>query len=126
MSERIIIRHAQGFDVIEGHRLNREPPSRVEADRLAHSPLVAAKVPESIGSPTDPIAAPKPKPAPPSPPLTREEAMARRAAADYASMDRANRKPIPAAAFEVDRWASRGGSAGFSCDGRLWSGKKPR
>jgi hypothetical protein len=37
--------------------------------------------------------------------------MARRAAADYASMDRANRKPIPAAAFEVDRWASRGGSA---------------
>ena len=50
--------------------------------------------------------------------------MARRAAADYASMDRANRKPIPAAAFEVDRWASRGGSAGFSCDGRLWSGKE--
>jgi hypothetical protein len=50
----------------------------------------------------------------------------KRAAADYASMDRANRKPIPAAAFEVDRWASRGGSAGFSCDGRLWSGKKPR
>jgi hypothetical protein len=39
--------------------------------------------------------------------------MARRAAADYASMDRANRKPIPAAAFEVDRWASRGGSDRF-------------
>jgi hypothetical protein len=31
---------------------------------------------------------------------------------------------LRAAAFEVDRWASRGGSAGFSCDGRLWSGKE--
>jgi hypothetical protein len=58
---------ARKFAVISGRKLNREPLSRVEADRLAHSPLVAAKVPESIGSPTDPIAAPKPKPAPAEP-----------------------------------------------------------
>jgi len=60
--ERFVIGLGAGkFAVIAGHKLNAEPLSRVEADRLAHSPLVADKAPESIGSPTDPIAAPKPK-----------------------------------------------------------------
>jgi hypothetical protein len=40
--DRIIIRTAHGFDVIEGRRLNTEPLSRVEADRLAHEPVKAA------------------------------------------------------------------------------------
>ena len=44
MTDRIIIRTAQGFDVIEGHRLNREPLSRAEADRLAHEPKAAASI----------------------------------------------------------------------------------
>jgi hypothetical protein len=69
---------------------------------------------------------PQPKPTPPpSPPLTADEVMARSAAETYARMDAANAKPIPVAAFEVERWASRGGSAGFSCNGYLLSGKKP-
>ena len=61
MSERIIIRHAQGFDVIEGHRLNREPLSRAEADRLARE--AAAKAPELP---------PRVNPAAQSVPLSRE------------------------------------------------------
>jgi hypothetical protein len=56
----------------------------------------------------------------------REAAMARAAAKTYAEMAAANAKPIPAAAFDVDPWLQRGGSAGFSCNGVLWSGKKPR
>jgi hypothetical protein len=42
-----------------------------------------------------------------------------------ARMAAANAKPISPACFEVERWASRGGSAGLSCNGYLLSGKKP-
>jgi LmbE family N-acetylglucosaminyl deacetylase len=36
MADCFVTRTAQGFDVIEGVKLNAEPLSRAEADRLAH------------------------------------------------------------------------------------------
>jgi len=62
----------------------------------------------------------------PKPKLTREQLMDAAAAKTYAEMDAANSRPIPRAAYEVAPSLGVGGSAGFSCDGRLWSGKKPR
>jgi hypothetical protein len=41
------------------------------------------------------------------------------------SGDDANAKPIPAAAFEVERFHQRGGSSGFSVNGYLLGGRKP-
>jgi hypothetical protein len=41
-------------------------------------------------------------------------------------MDEANAKPIPRACFAIERWMRRGGSAGLSCNGNLWSGTKPK
>jgi hypothetical protein len=41
-------------------------------------------------------------------------------------MDAVNAKPIPAAAFEVERWQRRGGGAGLSVNGVLLSGRKPK
>jgi hypothetical protein len=41
-------------------------------------------------------------------------------------MDAVNAKPIPRAAFAVEPWQHRGGGAGLSVDGVLWSGRKPR
>jgi hypothetical protein len=40
------------------------------------------------------------------------------------SGDDVNAKPIDAACFEVERFQQRGGSAGFSVNGYLLSGKK--
>jgi hypothetical protein len=40
--------------------------------------------------------------------------------------DDVNAKPIDAACFEVVRLQQRGGSAGFSVNGYLLSGKKPQ
>jgi hypothetical protein len=48
-----------------------------------------------------------PKPAS-NPPLSREQAMARRAAADFAAMDRANSKPIDLALLEAEPWTGGG------------------
>jgi hypothetical protein len=53
----------------------------------------------------------------PSPPLSREEAMAIRAAADSASMDAANSRPIDLGLLEAELWMSKGGSCGFSWNG---------
>jgi hypothetical protein len=50
----------------------------------------------------------------------------RRAAKTFAEMDAVNSKPIPRAAYEVEPSLGVGGSAGFSRNGYLWSGKKPR
>jgi hypothetical protein len=41
-------------------------------------------------------------------------------------MDHVNAQPIPRACFEVEPWQGRGGGAGFSCNGGLLSGRKPR
>jgi hypothetical protein len=130
--ERIVVRTAQGYDVLEGCRLNDEPLTRAAADRLAHEPVSATKnqnapkgaIRNPAGEPT--AKASKKPPAAPEPALSREEAMNRAAAKTFAEMDAANARPIPAAAYEVDPWLGVGGSAGFSCDGNLWSGKKPR
>jgi hypothetical protein len=134
--ERIVVRTAQGYDVLEGRRLNDEPLDRAAADRLAQR---GVRVPHSYvrnegetvsAAPSTGAKAPPPSkrkpPAPPEPPLSREEAMDRAAAKANAEMDAANARPIPAAAFEVDPWLGVGGSAGFSVNGNLWSGKKPR
>jgi hypothetical protein len=51
--------------------------------------------------------------------------MDRAVAKANAEMDAANAKPIPAAVFEVEPWHGRGGSAGFSWNGQLLSGRKP-
>jgi hypothetical protein len=128
MSERFIVEAEPGkFSVIEGVKLNDKPVNRVEADRLVR-PLVP-KAPESAKG-----TAPQPKPTP-SPQAesslrpqaeTREQAMLRRAAADDEAMTAANAKPIPAAVFEVERWQQKSGSAGFSVNGYLLSGRKPR
>jgi hypothetical protein len=139
MSERFVVQAASGeFSVIEGVKLNCELLSRAAADLLAHEPKAASAA--NVAKPATNVAPgnggenfpsrgesfpPKPKPTPPSA-ETREQAMLRRAAADDEAMTRANAKPIPAAVFEVERWASRGGSAGFSCNGILLSGRKPK
>jgi hypothetical protein len=41
-------------------------------------------------------------------------------------MDAVNAQPIPRAAFAVEPWQHRGGGAGFSCNGGLLSGRKPK
>jgi hypothetical protein len=41
-------------------------------------------------------------------------------------MDEANAKPIPRGCFEIERWQGRGGSAGLSVNGNLWSGTRPK
>jgi hypothetical protein len=51
--------------------------------------------------------------------------MDRAAAKANAEMNAANAKPISPACFEVDPWHGAGGSAGFSWNGQLLSGKKP-
>jgi hypothetical protein len=56
--ERFIIRTSQGFDVLEGRRLNRAPLSRSVADRLAAPP-----------PPRPMVRAPAPAPAPGLPDL---------------------------------------------------------
>jgi hypothetical protein len=53
--ERFVIRTAAGFSVIAGVKLNAEPLSKAEADRLAGSPA-AAPVPDD----------PAPQPSPPA------------------------------------------------------------
>jgi hypothetical protein len=59
-------------------------------------------------------AVPRTKPTPPSsPPLTREQAMDRRAAADFEQMDRANRKPV-SLDLRAAPWTRKGGGSGFT------------
>jgi hypothetical protein len=41
-------------------------------------------------------------------------------------MDVANAKPIPRGCFAVERGLAHGWSAGFACNGILWSGTRPR
>jgi hypothetical protein len=87
--ERFIIRTAAGFDVIAGHKLNREPLTRAAADRLAHEPVRAGNPAKSAENP-----APKPKPAAPSAP-----------------------EPAPAGDLRAEPWLSAGGSCGFRIKG---------
>jgi hypothetical protein len=128
IEERFVILTAAGFDVVAGHKLNAEPLSRAAADRLAHEPSKAAansKLPDRLSDNSPPPReAPPPKPSP-NAAMSREEAMRAAAAEANAAMDLANSRPIPAAAFEVDRAASRGGSAGFSVNGVLLSATWP-
>jgi hypothetical protein len=94
MSEdRLIVGIGEGkFNVIAGHKLNAEPLTRAEADRLAHEPVKpAAKLP--------------PREAPPPPPK-------RKPAAQSAP------RPAPVADLLAEPWLSAGGSAGFTIRGR--------
>lgn len=93
MSEdRLIVGIGEGkFNVIAGHKLNAEPLTRAEADRLAHEPVKpAAKLPPREAPPPPP----KRKPAPQSAP-----------------------QPAPVADLRAEPWLSAGGSAGFSIRG---------
>jgi hypothetical protein len=93
MSEdRFIVGIGEGkFNVIAGHKLNAEPLTRAEADRLAHEPVKpAAKLP--------------PREAPPPPPK-------RKPAAQSAP------QPAPMADSRAEPWLSAGGSAGFTIRG---------
>jgi hypothetical protein len=91
--ERFVISIGEGkFAVVAGHKLNAEPLTRAEADRLAHEPVKpAAKLP--------------PREAPPPPPK-------RKPAAQSAP------QPAPAIDLRAERWTGRGGSAGFTIRGR--------
>jgi hypothetical protein len=126
--ERFVIRTAAGYDVVEGRLLSPAPLDRAAADRLAHEPKAAATdLGRGANAPKSGANAPrKPKPTPPSPPMTREEVMRLAAAKANAEMDAANARPIPAAAFEVERAHQRSGSSGFSVNGVLLSGRKPQ
>jgi hypothetical protein len=62
----------------------------------------------------------------PKPKLTREQLMDAAAARANAEMNAANARPIPRAAYEVEPSLGIGGSAGFSCDGNLWSEAKSK
>jgi hypothetical protein len=59
-------------------------------------------------------------PLPNSPPVAKPGWLAKM------QMDIVNAKPIPRACFAIERWMRRGGSAGLSCNGNLWSGTKPK
>jgi hypothetical protein len=89
--ERFIVGIGEGkFNVIAGHKLNDEPLSRAEADRLAHEPAkAAAKAPEA-----------------PSPPSKRKPA--------------AQSQPAPAVDLRAEPWTHAGGSAGFRIRGGSW------
>ena len=90
--ERFVISIGEGkFAVVAGHKLNAEPLTRAEADRLAHEPVKpAAKLP--------------PREAPPPPPK-------RKPAAQSAP------QPAPAIDLRAEPWLSAGGSAGFTIRG---------
>jgi hypothetical protein len=89
--ERFVISIGEGkFAVVAGHKLNAEPLTRAEADRLAHEPVKpAAKLP--------------PREAPPPPPKRKPAAQS----APHA----------PAIDLRAEPWLSAGGSAGFSIRG---------
>jgi hypothetical protein len=91
--ERFVISIGEGkFAVIAGHKLNAEPLTRAEADRLAHEPVKpAAKLPPREA----PLPPPKRKPAAQSAP-----------------------QPAPAIDLRAEPWLSAGGSAGFTIRGR--------
>jgi hypothetical protein len=91
IEDRFIVGIGEGkFNVIAGHKLNDEPLSRAEADRLAHEPVKpAAKAPE----------------APPLPPK-------REPAAQSTPESKANghhHQDTPEAAADPDRCRRRGG-----------------
>jgi hypothetical protein len=147
--ERIIVRTAAGFDVVAGRRLNDKPLDRAAADRLAKgSPATAARASATMAAkakhvshlkePDDPAPPPSPPVAevhgPHLPPNTRIQfgrlvgipPTPKSGAETKAMADRANAKPVPASLFEGHGWDRAGGSSGFSWNGNLVSGRKPR